>query len=151
MALSNKDTIDTLLAYCQDNDISCVRVKVDQELDRCHFAYDSRAVRIGNFAMQVHRHGTGNSVRVYIIGAGEPYQIQDATYWHSSSYNHNPDMILSGKWDLAFDEAIDELRKLVSQHRAGLIGEALANQQSKDKAEAMRKAEVEALFSGGVK
>lgn len=151
MALSNKDTIDNLLAYCQNNKISSVLANGDPELQGCHFPYHARAVRIGNFAMQVHCHSTGNSVRVYIIGAGEPYQIQEATYWHSSSYNHNPDMILSGKWDLAFDEAIDELRKLVADHKAGLVGEALARQQDKEKAEAMRKAEVEALFSGGVK
>lgn len=146
MAVSTKESLDVLLAYAQQHEISTVRAKSEVSLDACHFPYHRNAVMIGPFAMQVHCHDTGNSVRVYVIGAGKPYRIMDATFWKRPGYEHNADSIEHGAWDAAFADAQKALAKMVADHKADEEHDRLQVAQRQENINLARKAEVEKLF-----
>lgn len=150
MATSTDNSLDRLIDYALTNHISTVGVRGNQQLEGCHFPYSARAVVIAPFAMQVHCHDTGNSVRVYILGAGKPYQIMSATYWKRSGYDHNKDDIEYGAWDAAFSNAQRKLAELVEAHRKSAEESKARIASSNAERAAVRKAEVEALFLGDI-
>ena len=109
-------------------------------------SYDSHVVAIGNFRMQSHSHSTGNSVRVYIVGIGEPYLILNGTYWRVPGYDFNKFQRESGAWDAEFSKAIATLTASIKDHKEKtLFAKQLGEQRQKEKDE-LRKMEIEKQF-----
>lgn len=144
MSNVNEWNLGELLNYCQWKNIL---TKPSSEFKGCSFSYDDVCVSVGAFAAQCHSHDTGNSVRVYIVGAGDPYLMLNGTYWKRSGYDHNPFMHERGSWDVAFAKFVETLRKEVEASISRfdrLRAEAEKSMAAKEQA---RKAEVESLFN----
>ena len=75
-------------------------------------AYDG-ALTVGKFIFGPHSHSTGISLHVYIENPDtlETYEIVNGTYWFSeSTYGFNTFKWETGKWDKAFEDAIETLK-----------------------------------------
>ena len=110
-------------------------------------SYHSNVVAIGNFRMQSYSHSTGNSVRVYIVGAGDPYLILNGTYWKTHGYDHNPFHRENGAWNKSFSEALRVLSDSIKDHKEKTLYAKQIDEQKEIEKNESRKKEVESIFN----
>ncbi len=144
-----------LLNYAQNNEIEYItgtgkikQATIDSKNCEkgCHVPYHKKTVAIGKFKMQSHSHDTGNSVVVYIIGAGDPYCILRGTYWKCPGYNFNKFYRERGAWDTEFSKAESYLREAVGNHQALREYEKNQAEIKKMNKDSARKRQVETMF-----
>lgn len=141
--MENKMDLGQKLNYAQRYGLHTIP---SDECDCPAMSYDKNVVAIGNFRMQSHSHSTGNSVRVYIVGAGEPYLILRGTYWKVPGYDWNPFHREYGAWDKLFVEATRTLTNSIKDHKEKTLYAKQLDEQREVEKEENRKREVEQIF-----
>lgn len=141
--LSGENTLDRVIGYCQWNGLSTVEASTVPGIYR----REGKVVRVGNIVFSFSGHDTGNDVNGWIVNGDDSYHFMSMPYWFSSHYCFNASRWEKGAWDKAVDEAVLELRRIMSEHKELAAQREEQRKQNEARAAAERKAKFEAQFA----